>query len=227
MRSFFELKISNTLGVKNATDDESRLASPCSHTLGVGPAVGADQPTTDSLSSWNDGAAKQAIVAFVAKVTKQGAPDFVPPAEPIATFDNDGTLWCEQPMYVQMAFALDRVKELAPKNPEWKNKQPFKAILERDLKALASQGEKGLVQLVAATHAGMSSEEFNRIASGWIASARHPKLKRPYTETVYQPMLELLAYLRANGFKTFIVSGGGVDQDHYNPNTRAHGHRRP
>jgi haloacid dehalogenase-like hydrolase len=196
-------------------------------TLGVGPAVGADQPTTDSLSSWNDGAAKQAIVAFVARVTKQGAPDFVPPAERIATFDNDGTLWCEQPMYMQMAFALDRVKELAPKNPEWKNKQPFKAILERDLKALASQGEKGLVQLVAATHAGMSSEEFNRIPSGWIASARHPKLKRPYTETVYQPMLELLAYLRANGFKTFIVSGGGVDQDHYNPKTRAHGHRRP
>jgi phosphoserine phosphatase len=165
----------------------------------------------DALPSWNDGPAKQAIVAFVAKVTKQGSPDFVPPAERIATFDNDGTLWCEQPMYVQMAFVLDRVKELAPKNPEWKNKQPFKAILERDLKGLAAQGEKGLVQLVAATHSGMSSEEFNRIASDWIANARHPKFKRPFTEMVYQPMLDLLAYLRANGFKTYIVTGEGQD----------------
>ncbi|MGH7795235.1 MAG: HAD family hydrolase [Candidatus Binatia bacterium] len=165
----------------------------------------------DVLSSWSDSAAKQAIVAFVAKVTKQGSPDFVPTAERIATFDNDGTLWCEQPMYVQMAFVLDRVKELAPKNPQWKTKQPFKAVLERDIKALAAQGEKGAVQLVAATHTGMSSEEFNRIASDWIANARHPKFKRPFTEMVYQPMLEVLAYLRANGFKTYIISGGGVD----------------
>ena len=165
----------------------------------------------DPLPSWNDGAAKQAIVAFVAKVTKQGAPDFVPSPERIATFDNDGTLWCEQPMYVQLAFVLDRVKELAAKNPEWKNKQPFKAVLEKDFKALTAQGEKGAMQLVAATHAGMPSEEFNRIAGDWIASARHPKFKRPYTEMIYQPMLEVLAYLRANGFKTYIVSGGGVD----------------
>ena len=165
----------------------------------------------DALPSWNDGAAKQAIVAFVARVTNQGSPDFVPLAERIATFDNDGTLWCEQPMYVQMAFMLDRVKKLAPKNPEWKNKQPFKAVLERDYKALAVQGEKVAVQLVAATHTGMSSEEFNRIAGDWIAKARHPKFQRAYTELVYQPMIELLAYLRANGFKTFIVSGGGVD----------------
>ena len=165
----------------------------------------------DALPSWNDGAAKQAIVAFVARVTNQGSPDFVPLAERIATFDNDGTLWCEQPMYVQMAFMLDRVKKLAPKNPEWKNKQPFKAVLERDYKALAVQGEKVAVQLVAATHTGMSSEEFNRIAGDWIAKARHPKFQRAYTELVYQPMIELLAYLRANGFKTFIASGGGID----------------
>jgi hypothetical protein len=144
---------------------------------------------SDALPSWNDGPAKQAIVGFVGRVTKQGSPDLVPPAERIATFDNDGTLWCEQPMYVQMAFVLDRVKELAPKNPEWKNKQPFKAVLEKDFKALAAQGEKGIMQLLAATHTGMSSEEFNRIASDWIAKARHPKFKRAYTETVYQPML--------------------------------------
>ena len=179
--------------------------------LHSGPSSGAEPAKSDPLPSWNDGPAKQAIVKFVSDVIRTGAQTFVPPAERIATFDNDGTLWCEQPMYVQMAFALDRVKDLAPKNPEWKNKQPFKAILERDLKALAAQGEKGLVQLVAATHTGMSSEEFNRIASDWIASARHPKFKRPYTEMVYQPMLEVLAYLRANGFKTYIVSGGGVD----------------
>jgi phosphoglycolate phosphatase-like HAD superfamily hydrolase len=166
---------------------------------------------TDPLTSWNEGAAKKALTDFVARVTKQGAPDFVPPAERIATFDNDGTLWCEQPMYVQFAFTIDRVKELAAKNPEWKNKQPFKAVLENDFKALAAQGAKGAVQLVAATHSGMSSDEFNRIASDWITHARHSKFKRAYTELVYQPMLEVLAYLRANGFKTYIVSGGGVD----------------
>ena len=166
---------------------------------------------SDPLPSWNAGAAKQAIAAFVSRVTTQGGPDFVPTSERIATFDNDGTLWCEQPIYVQFAFVLDRVKELAPKNPQWKDKQPFKAVLERDFKALAAQGQKGVVQLLAATHTGMSSEEFNRIASDWIASARHPKFKRAYTELVYQPMLELLAYLRSNGFKTYIVSGGGVD----------------
>jgi hypothetical protein len=171
----------------------------------------AQESTGDGLSSWNDGAAKQAIVSFVTRVTAQGSPDFVPPAERIATFDNDGTLWCEQPMYTQLAFVLDRVKELAPKNPSWKNKQPFKAVLDRDFKTLAAQGEKGALQLVAATHTGMSSEEFNGIATDWIAAARHPKFKRPYTEMVYQPMLELLVYLRAKGFKTYIVSGGGVD----------------
>jgi phosphoglycolate phosphatase-like HAD superfamily hydrolase len=176
--------------------------------LFAGTRAGAQ---SDPLPSWNAGPAKQAIVAFVGRTTKPGSADFVPPAERIATFDNDGTLWCEQPIYVQLAFVLDRVKELAPKHPEWKDKQPFKAVLEWDFKERAALGEKGAVQLIAATHAGMSSDEFIRIAADWIASSRHPKFKRPYTEMVYQPMLELLAYLRANGFKTYIVSGGGVD----------------
>ncbi len=167
--------------------------------------------TAQPLPSWNEGPAKARILAFVQAVTDKAGKDFVPPAERIAVFDNDGTLWCEQPMYVQMAFVLDRVKELAPKHPEWKTQQPFKAVLERDFKALAAQGEKGVVQILAATSTGMSSEEFNRIAGGWIANARHPRFKRRYTELVYQPMLELLAYLRANEFKTFIVSGGGID----------------
>ena len=135
----------------------------------------------------------------------------MPPAERIAVFDNDGTLWSEQPMYVQLAFALDRVKALAPQHPEWKDKQPFKAVLDGDMKALAESGERGLLELVMATHAGMTAEEFTTIVTDWLATARHPRFNRPYTELVYQPMLELLAYLRANGFKTFIVSGGGVE----------------
>jgi phosphoglycolate phosphatase-like HAD superfamily hydrolase len=166
---------------------------------------------TDPLPSWNDTAPKKAILSFVERVTKDGSPDFVSPDQRIATFDNDGTLWIEQPMYVQLAFILDRVKELAPKHPEWKNTQPFKGVLEGDMKAVAASGEKGLVQMMAATHAGMSVEEFQKIVSEWLATAQHPKFKRPYTECVYQPMLELLTYLRANGFKTFIVSGGGVE----------------
>jgi hypothetical protein len=173
------------------------------------PASRAQAP--DPLPAWNDGAAKRSIVAFVRKVTEQGSPDFVPPAERIAVFDNDGTLWAEQPMYVQLAFVLDRVKALAPQHPEWKSEQPFKAVLDGDLKALAAQGEKGAVELVTATHTGMSSAAFNRIVGDWIANARHPRFKRPYTEVVYQPMLELLAYLREKDFKTYIVSGGGVD----------------
>ena len=144
-------------------------------------------------------------------MTTQGAPDFVPRAERIATFDNDGTLWVEQPMYVQLAFALDRVKALAPQHPEWKDKQPFKAVLEGDMKALAESGEQGLVELIMATHAGMTTDEFAKIVTDWLATARDPRFKRPYTELVYQPMLEVLAYLRANGFKTFIVSGGGIE----------------
>jgi hypothetical protein len=166
---------------------------------------------SDPLPSWNDTAPKAAIVAFVEKVTKEGSSDFVPELERVAVFDNDGTLWVEHPMYTQLAFALDRVKTMAPKHPNWATTQPFKAVLEGDMKALLAAGEKGLVELVATTHAGMSAEEFQKIVSDWIATARDARFKRPYTELVYQPMLELLAYLRANGFKTFIVSGGGIE----------------
>jgi hypothetical protein len=165
----------------------------------------------DPLPSWSDGKAKQSILDFVTAVTKEGASDFVPVPQRIATFDNDGTLWCEQPMYVQLAFALDRVKALSNQHPEWKTEQPFKAVLDNDIATLAKSGEKGLLELVMATHAGMTTDEFAKIASDWIKTARHPKFKRPYTDLVYQPMLELLAYLRANGFKTFIVSGGGIE----------------
>ena len=165
----------------------------------------------DPLPSWNDGAAKNVILAFVRNVTKQGSPDFVPPAERIAVFDNDGTLWSEQPAYFQLLFAIDRAKALAPKHPEWKTKEPFKAAIEGDMEALAASGTKGLLELVMATHAGNTPEEFQMIVSDWLATARHPRFKRPYTELVYQPMLELLSYLRANGFKTWIVSGGGIE----------------
>ena len=164
-----------------------------------------------ALPSWNDGATKQAILNFVAAVTREGSPDFVPRAERIATFDNDGTLWVEHPMYIQLAFALDRVKALAPLHPEWKNTQPFKAALEGDMKTLAESGEHGMAELVMATHAGMTTEEFEKIVTDWFATARHPRFKRPYTELSYQPMIELLGYLRASGFKTFIVSGGGIE----------------
>jgi phosphoserine phosphatase len=164
-----------------------------------------------ALPSWGDSDARRAIVAFVDRVTTSGSPGYVAPPERIAVFDNDGTLWPEQPMYVQLAFALDRVKALAPQHPEWRDQQPFKAALEGDMKALAESGEHGLLELVMATHAGNTTEEFAAVVADWLATARHPKYGRPYTELVYQPMLELLAYLRANGFKTFIVSGGGVE----------------
>jgi phosphoglycolate phosphatase-like HAD superfamily hydrolase len=165
----------------------------------------------DPLPSWNDGATKAAITAFITRVTKEGSPDFIRPAERIAVFDNDGTLWCEQPMYFQLAFVIDRVKATARDHPEWKDKEPFASVLRGDLKGALAGGEKGLVEMVAATHSGMSTEEFNAIVRDWIRTARHPKYDRPYNQCVYQPMLELLAYLRANGFKTFIVSGGGVE----------------
>jgi len=165
----------------------------------------------DPLPSWNDTAPKQAIVAFVAKVTKQNSPDFVPFAERIAVFDNDGTLWSEQPMYFQAFFAFDRVKALASEHPEWKEKQPFKAVLENDMKALAATGEKGALDLLMTTHAGMTAEEFEKIVKEWLANARHPRFNRPFNDVIYQPMLELLSYLRGNGFKTFIVSGGGIE----------------
>jgi phosphoserine phosphatase len=166
---------------------------------------------TDPLPSWAEGQAKSAIMEFVAKVTDESSPDYVPPGDRIATFDNDGTLWVEQPIYTQLAFALDRVKALAPHHPEWKETQPFKAVIEGDIEALKDEGKHGLVEIIAATHASMTSEEFGKIASDWIATAKHPRFKRLYTECVYQPQLELLAYLRASGFKTFIVSGGGIE----------------
>lgn len=166
---------------------------------------------SDPLPSWNDGAEKRAIVAFVNRVTKEGGPDFVPVKDRIATFDNDGTLWSEQPLYFQFQFALDRVKALAPQHPEWRSRQPFKAVLDGDIKALAASGEKGLVELLMATHSGVTTDEFAATAADWLKTARHPRFKRPYTDLVYQPMLELLVYLRAKGFKTFIVSGGEVE----------------
>ncbi|MCU0898757.1 MAG: haloacid dehalogenase-like hydrolase [Burkholderiales bacterium] len=174
-------------------------------------ATGVAYAQTDRLPSWNEGAAKARIVGFVQAVTDKGGKDYVAPADRIAVFDNDGTLWSEQPAYFQLLFAIDRVKALAPKHPEWKTKQPFKAVLDGDMKALAASGEKGIAQLVMATHAGMSTDEFARVVKEWLATARHPKLDRPYTDLVFQPMLELLDYLRANGFKTYIVSGGGIE----------------
>lgn len=166
---------------------------------------------TDPLPSWNDGAVKTSITDFVARVTREGGPDFVAVPERIATFDNDGTLWTEQPYYVQLAFAIDRIKAMLPRHPEWKTKQPFKALFEGDKKTLAASGEMGLLPIITATHSGMTVEDFTKSVIDWIATARHPRFNRPYTELVFQPMLELLAYLRANGFKTFIVSGGGVE----------------
>ena len=163
------------------------------------------------LPTWNDGPTKQAIADFVARVTKEGSPDFVPPEERIAVFDNDGTLWAEQPMYFQLLFALDRVKALAPQHSEWKTKEPFASLLKGDVKGALAGGEKAIVEIVMTTHAGMTTTQFEQIVKDWIATARHPRFKRPYTECVYQPMLELLAHLRANGFKTFIVSGGGIE----------------
>jgi len=166
---------------------------------------------TDPLPSWNDGPTKQSIQTFVKKVTTKGSPDFVPPEQRIAVFDNDGTLWAEQPIYSQFFFVIDQLKAQAPQHPEWKTTEPFKSALAGDMKEVAASGEKGIAELIAATHAGMSTDEFARSVNEWIATARHPKTHRVFTEMVYQPMLELLHYLRDNGFKTYIVSGGGQD----------------
>jgi len=163
------------------------------------------------LPSWNEGASRTAIIGFVEGVTETGGANYLAPEDRIAVFDNDGTLWSEKPAYFQLLFAIDRVKALASQHPEWKEQQPFKAVLENDMEALAASGEKGLVELVMATHAGMTTSEFEEIVTEWIATAEHPKLKRPYTQLVFQPMLELLDYLRDNGFKVFIVSGGGIE----------------
>jgi phosphoglycolate phosphatase-like HAD superfamily hydrolase len=181
--------------------------------MACGPSGTGRQPaaTTDPLPSWNEGQAKNVILDFVGRVTDPAGPDFVPEPERIATFDNDGTLWAEKPVYFQLLFAIDRVKALAPEHPEWSTQQPFKAVLEDDKEALAAAGVHGLIELVMAAHAGMTTEEFERIATEWLATARHPTTGQPFTEMVYQPMLELLDYLRANGFKTYIVSGGGIE----------------
>jgi len=164
----------------------------------------------DPLPSWNDGTAKEAILYFVKTVTDKNSKDYVEPADRIATFDNDGTLWVEYPMYTQFLFAFDRVKKLAPQHPEWKTKQPFKAVLEGDMNTVAASGMKGLMEILIATHSGMTATEFEQDASSWLATTKQSRFKRQYTELVYQPQLELLAYLRANGFKTYIVSGGGI-----------------
>jgi hypothetical protein len=175
-------------------------------TLPAGPAAAADW-----LPSWADGASKARIVGFVQDVTDPTSRSYVAPAERVAVFDNDGTLWTEQPMYFQLAFILDRLGALAPQHPEWQAQEPFKSALAGDMAGVAAAGEHGLLELMAATHAGMTTDEFRKIVSDWLATARHPRFKRPYTELTYAPMRELLAYLRANGFRTFIVSGGGVE----------------
>ena len=174
-------------------------------------AAAVAESLEDPLPSWNEGTTKQAIMDFVEGVTREGSPSFVPEADRIATFDNDGSLWSEQPLYYQLQFAIDRVKAMAPDHPEWQDQQPFKALLEGDMEALMVEGEAGLIKLVMASHAGMTSDEFEASVRDWLQTARHPRFERPYTDLVYQPMLELLDYLRANGFTTFIVSGGGID----------------
>jgi len=177
----------------------------------AGTACVQREDPADALPSWNEVASKQAIVAFVERVTAENSADFVRPAERIAVFDNDGTLWSEQPMYFQFAFALDRVRALAPEHPEWATQQPFQGVLENDLASVLAGGEHALIELVMATHAGTTTDEFAAVVEDWLETARHPVTGRRYDEMVYLPMLELLAYLRENGFKTFIVSGGGIE----------------
>lgn len=183
----------------------------CAVALTIVMAFSAAVKGEDPLPSWNNGAAKDAIIGFVSKVTTEGSSDFIPIPERIAVFDNDGTLWCEQPMYVQAFFVFDRIKTLAPQHPEWKDKEPYASVLKGDLKSVLSGGERALIEMVMTTHSGMTSEQFEQIVRDWIATARHPKTGKLYTEMVYQPMLELLSYLRANEFKTYIVSGGGIE----------------
>jgi hypothetical protein len=179
--------------------------------IGLAPTQIRAQPTADPLASWKDGPRKQAIFDFVRATTDKTSPKFVPPDQRIATFDNDGTLWAEQPLYCQVYFALDRVKTLAPLHPKWKTKEPFASLLKGDVKGVLAKGEEAIVPIIVATHSGMTTDEFNRIVADWIATAKHPVTKRLFTEMVYQPMLELVAYLQANDFKTFIVSGGGIE----------------
>jgi phosphoserine phosphatase len=182
------------------------IVSATLFTLGTGVSRAADP-----LPSWNAGASRQAVVDFVEKVTRPGSPDFVAIPERIAVFDNDGTLWSEQPVYFQAFFVFDRIRAMAPQHPEWTTHEPFASVLKGDLKSAMAKGEHGLLEMVMATHAGTTSEEFQAIVTDWITTARHPATRRLFTEMVYQPMLEVLAYLRSNGFKTFIVSGGGIE----------------
>lgn len=177
----------------------------------VGCSKKVDEKTENYLASWNEGSAKNSIIKFVKDVTDKNSPNYVKSEDRIATFDNDGTLWSERPMYFQLFFAIDRVKALVAEHPEWKKEQPFKAVLENDMKALVASGEHGLLKIVMATHSGMTTVEFEKIVEDWIANAKHPRFERPFTDLVYQPMLELLDYLRANNFKTYIVSGGGIE----------------
>lgn len=175
------------------------------------PVENTSSSSLENLPSWNNGKSKEAIIAFVKKTTTESSPDFIPVADRIACFDNDGTLWSEQPMYFQLAFAIDRVKAMAPEHPEWQNIQPFKALLEGDLQTAMAGGEKSILQVIGTTHAGMTTEEFDKNVKDWMGTAKHPKTGKRYNEMIFQPMVELLDYLRANGFKTFIVSGGGID----------------
>ena len=187
------------------------IAFPAPTTVYAMASITTFTQAADPLPSWNEGETKKSIIRFISKVTKEGSPEFVPIAERIAVFDNDGTLWAEQPVYFQFLFAIDRVKALAPQHPEWKETEPFKSILAGNLKRVLAGGEHALIEIVAATHANLTTEEFERVVKDWIADAKHPQTKRNFTEMAYQPMLELLAYFRANGFKTFIVSGGGIE----------------
>jgi len=199
----------------DTTKDTSAEVSTEKSTVMPADKPGDAQPmkgeASDPLPSWNDGKAKQSIIDFVTKVTSKGSAEFVPAAKRIAVFDNDGTLWSEQPMYFQLFFALDRVKALAPQHPEWTEKEPFASLLKGDVNSALAGGEHAILEIIMATHAGMTTTEFEQIVKDWIVSARHPATKRPYTEMVFQPMLEVLTYLRANGFKTYIVSGGGIE----------------
>ena len=186
--------------------------SACKHqTSNTDSEAKVTEESSDPLPSWNDGATKNAITDFVTRITDETGADFVAAEDRIATFDNDGNLWCEQPFYFQLGFATDRVKELAADHPEWASTQPYKAVLENDHDSLLASGVHGLLEIIMATHANMTAEEFDHVVADWLSTARHPRFNRPYNELIYQPMLELLDYLRANGFKTFIVSGGGVE----------------
>lgn len=178
--------------------------------LFLGHTAGAAE-SSRPLPSWNDGPARSSIIDFVQQVTEESGPDFVPAPERIAVFDNDGTLWSEQPLYFQAMFIFDRIRQLAPQHPEWKTKEPFASVLNGDVKSALQGGEHALIEMAMATHAGTTTEEFNGLVNEWITNARHPETGKFYTEMVYQPMLELLGYLRENGFKTYIVSGGGIE----------------